>query len=555
MANADSPPPDKPSRQPLAFGTSGLRGLVTDITDYEAYVNTRGFMDFVRQSGDAAPGATVALAGDLRPSTDSADRSILRAVAKAVTDAGYHVENCGKIPTPALTFYALERAIPSIMVTGSHIPFDRNGIKFNKSRGEVLKSDEAPILDAVARARAEASASELFDDAGMLRVPAPALPELNHEARRLFVRRYLEFFPSNALSGLRVGLFEHTAVGRDLIADLLLELGAQLERLDRRETFVAIDTEALDGAQLEQLQGLATKTAGVLGGVDAIVSTDGDSDRPLVLGVDVDGRARFIGGDVLGILVADYLGADSITVPVTATDAIDAYFSPRGAHIQRTRVGSPWVIAAAEKAEGSRKVGWEANGGFFTFSPLERDGHTLAPLPTRDAALPILSVLHCANEHRCRLTELLDRLPKRFTTAGLLDQVPVERSRALMARLGPGGADLTMARFRGDGVDVSSGGSFAPASAASAARLRQIRAILEQHFTRALGFGPVVALNFLDGVRVTFEGGDTAHLRPSGNAPQLRIYALAGSPERARAIVDAGLAEPNGILRSLLAGS
>ncbi len=31
----------------LAFGTSGLRGLVTDITDVEAYINTRGFLDYV----------------------------------------------------------------------------------------------------------------------------------------------------------------------------------------------------------------------------------------------------------------------------------------------------------------------------------------------------------------------------------------------------------------------------------------------------------------------------------------------------------------------------
>ena len=30
----------------LAFGTSGLRGLVTDITDLEAYINTRGFLDY-----------------------------------------------------------------------------------------------------------------------------------------------------------------------------------------------------------------------------------------------------------------------------------------------------------------------------------------------------------------------------------------------------------------------------------------------------------------------------------------------------------------------------
>ena len=40
------------------------------------------------------------------------------------------------------------------MVTGSHIPFDRNGIKINKSVGEVLKSDEAGITgESRARAR------------------------------------------------------------------------------------------------------------------------------------------------------------------------------------------------------------------------------------------------------------------------------------------------------------------------------------------------------------------------------------------------------------------
>ena len=32
-----------------------------------------------------------------------------------------------------------------MMVTGSHIPFDRNGYKTNSARGELLKRDEAPI--------------------------------------------------------------------------------------------------------------------------------------------------------------------------------------------------------------------------------------------------------------------------------------------------------------------------------------------------------------------------------------------------------------------------
>ena len=40
----------------LAFGTSGLRGLVTDITDLEAYINTRGFLDYLFKIGDVAGG-------------------------------------------------------------------------------------------------------------------------------------------------------------------------------------------------------------------------------------------------------------------------------------------------------------------------------------------------------------------------------------------------------------------------------------------------------------------------------------------------------------------
>jgi phosphomannomutase len=54
-----------------------------------------------------------------------------------------------------------------------------------------------------------------------------------------------------------------------------------------------------------------------------------------------------------------------------------------------------------------------------------------------------------------------------------------------------------------------------------------------------------------DGVRITFVGGDVAHIRPSGNADELRIYAVADTQERADAIARAGVAEPDGILRRM----
>ena len=126
---------------PLAFGTSGLRGLIKDITDLEAYINVKGALRYLLSIGDIHAGSNVIIAGDLRPSTDR----IMRACSQAILDSGCQVENAGKIPTPALVSHAISTGHAGVMVTGSHIPFDRNGIKINKSVGEVLKSDEPGI--------------------------------------------------------------------------------------------------------------------------------------------------------------------------------------------------------------------------------------------------------------------------------------------------------------------------------------------------------------------------------------------------------------------------
>lgn len=49
------------------------------------------------------------------------------------------------LPTPALALQAMQMNQPAIMITGSHITFDRNGIKFYRPDGEISESDEAAI--------------------------------------------------------------------------------------------------------------------------------------------------------------------------------------------------------------------------------------------------------------------------------------------------------------------------------------------------------------------------------------------------------------------------
>lgn len=553
----------------LGFGTSGRRGRVADLTQMEIYINAGAELEYLKslpvEQGGIVPGDEFYFACDLRPSSTSfvpeeqGRGEIAQAIVRAIADAGMKPVNCGQIPTPALAFYALSRGGGSMMVTGSHIPFDRNGYKTNTSRGELLKEHEAPIGEHVARWRErvlnEAADTSPFNASGMFKQGHMDLPAEDHAAADAYERRSIDFFGASALAGMRVVCYQHSAVGRDLVVEVLRGLGAEVFPMGRSEEFIPIDTENIDAERLAVIQELADEAIRLHGHVDAIVSTDGDSDRPLLLGIEPgSGRVRFFGGDLLGMIVAEYLDADAVVVPISCNDGIDrGPLAPRLA--AKTRIGSPYVIAgmAAALRSGKKRVcGWEANGGFLTGSAIERGGRTLAALPTRDALLPLVAALSSARHKGVTLCELFASLPQRFSRAGLIRQFPRPVSLQIVRCYSCADAGVRQVEFAGGDVIVRGDDCDAhQARPEAAAELRKIRARLEEFFTPAHGFGEIVGLNYVDGVRILFANGDVAHLRPSGNADELRIYAVADTPERAEQIVALGIEEPDGILRAM----
>jgi phosphomannomutase len=332
----------------------------------------------------------------------------------------------------------------------------------------------------------------------------------------------------------------------------------------RSETFIPIDTENITDEQLNRLEEFAVAAETSARPLHAIVSTDGDSDRPLLTavlpGAEVHPggrRVRFLPGDLLGIVVAEYLRADAAAVPISANDAVEQRMGERGVSLQKTKIGSPYVISALDELRRIgihlRIVGWEANGGFLTGSDITLAAGTMVALPTRDSTLPILANLFAAAEQHIGLPELWNRLPVRFGRAGLIDNVPVAISQAMLANLIPSGAAIEV-EFDGAGrvLDRSRPDAMPmPLAEPATTDWRQCKSTLARFFTPALGFDDIVGINVLDGVRVHFRNGDVAHVRPSGNAPQLRIYANSDSRARADHIVAVGVREPDGILRHL----
>jgi len=292
-----------------------------------------------------------------------------------------------------------------------------------------------------------------------------------------------------------------------------------------------------------------------VGPLDALISTDGDSDRPLLLACTEEGVLRFISGDLLGLAVAEYLEADAIAVPVSASDAIEKHCSDNAVAIERTRIGSPWVIAAMQAQQGRRRVGWEANGGFLTGSTLSTDSGELAPLPTRDAVLPLVVALHGARRVGSRVDTWFERFPRRYSRAGLLDAVDPALSRKLLAELAPPGRSIRRLVFDNGAVRAQGNAGEAIAlDTTTEAEIAQRHARVQAHVATPLGIeGTLVEADVLDGLRLYFESGEIIHLRPSGNAPQLRIYAVADSELQAESLVRLALAEPAGVVRQLLA--
>ncbi|RMF74753.1 MAG: phosphomannomutase [Acidobacteria bacterium] len=467
-------------RSGVRFGTSGARGPVDAMTDAVCWAYTAAFIDHLASEGRLGPDRRVLVAGDLRPSTPR----ILAAVCRAITDRGLVPVDCGRIPTPALVLAGITGRVPSVMVTGSHIPEDRNGIKFHAPDGEILKRDEQAI-----RAR-HVELPPIFDRDGMLREPPPAR-ETSAAALEDYRRRYLGGLPPDALAGLRVGVYQHSAVARDLLVEVLEALGAQVVAFGRSETFVPVDTEAVRPEDLALARRRCAEDR-----LDAVVSTDGDSDRPLVF----DEHGEQVRGDVAGILVARALGARIAVTPISSTTAAERC----GAfdEVRRTRIGSPYVIAEMLAAAGTGAgpvVGWEANGGFLTASPVRLGDASLAPLPTRDALIVILVLLLECRRRGEPLSALVDALPPRFTASNRLRDVPREIAVARLEALLAGGP----------------------------------RAI-----ERELPFvGTVRSIDTTDGLRLVLDGDEIVHLRPSGNAPELRAYAEADSRERAVELV------------------
>ncbi len=125
----------------------GIPGMDINLTDPVIERIAKGFVLFLQKKYDKkAEELTIAIGHDSRISAGRLKDACIRAITKT----GASVASFGLCTTPAMFMSTIDETLDvfaSIMLTASHLPFNRNGLKFFTREGGLEGSDITQILE------------------------------------------------------------------------------------------------------------------------------------------------------------------------------------------------------------------------------------------------------------------------------------------------------------------------------------------------------------------------------------------------------------------------
>ena len=360
------------------FGTSGIRGEAEKLfTNLFCFYIAQAFVFFLEKHQQSGP---VAVGLDPRESSPK----ILEAIESGLLATGRKVVDQGVVPTPALNW--LLKVAPyagSVMVTGSHIAANLNGLKFFAFQEEILKKHEKEISQIY------------FEIKGKKEKPKKVLPlveeKIEEKKAKEAYQEMLINLADKPLPKWKLVVVDTGNGGQsETMPQVLQRLGLQIKTINDslQGEFIARDTET-EGV-LQDLQTLVKKEKADLG-----IAYDYDGDRVIF----IDEKGEFIPGDYSGTLIAKDSDTPVVVTPINTSQVVDQI----GKKVVRTRVGSPYVVEAMKKHQAT--FGFEANGG----------GISAEIMLSRDGGSTTIKMLNLLKKQQRSLSFLVATLPRFFS--------------------------------------------------------------------------------------------------------------------------------------------
>lgn len=304
----------------------GIEGESVTLTSEAAYLIGKAFaLWLVKRKGIAPEECIIGVGTDSRITGSELKKQAMM----GMLSAGIYVSDCGMASTPAMFMsivYPETQYDGSCMITASHLPFNRNGLKFFDQNGGLEHEDITDILNIAADLAETEEAPDLTE-------PLPA------DENRLTEFELIELYSANLcmkicdgvaaedasydepLAGLKIVVDAGNGAG-GFFAEVLSDLGADIEGSQFLEPDGMFPNHIPNPENKAAMQAICEAT--VKSGADLGLIFDTDVDRmSAVLSDGTPINRDSIIAMIAAILAPDYPGSTIITDSVTSDRLTD----------------------------------------------------------------------------------------------------------------------------------------------------------------------------------------------------------------------------------------
>ncbi len=373
------------------FGTDGVRGVanVEPLTAETTLKLGRAVAYLFLQQKAKQARHCVVIGKDTRLS----GYLLESALTSGICSMGVDVLLVGPMPTPALAFLTRSlRADAGVVISGSHNPYQDNGIKFFAESGfkfpdefehKIEELIESGRIDAIRPTAKRIGKAFRIDDAD---------------------GRYIEFVKNSIpkgmeFQGMKIAVDCANGAAYKVAPMVLRELGADVTVLGDRPNGTNINANC--GAMAPaSLQRAVTKI-----GADIGIAYDGDADRALF----VDHRGQLIPGDhilaacALALHRRGQLKNGTVVTTVMSNMGFEAALEPEGLKVVRAKVGDRYVLE--RMLQGGYNFGGEASGHVI-FLDYNTSGDGLI------TSLQVLTLMHESGRSLAELAACMKSWPQ-----------------------------------------------------------------------------------------------------------------------------------------------
>ncbi len=430
------------------FGTNGIRGETkTFFTSEFCFRIGATFNAFLKENGKQG---TIAVAMDPRPGSQRIKTNLITGLG-----GDWQITDQGIIPTPCLTYYVKENNLAGgIMITGSHVEEELNGLKFFFEGEEVSKKREKEIE------------TIFFDQFENKQFQKEALPEIKkgNQAKELY-QEMLVNLAKGKLNRFRIIVDAGNGTQSEIMPSVLKKLGAEIieQNCDLSKKLLTRDTE-----EQNSFPRLIEATKEI--GADLAMAYDPDGDRAIF----ITEKGEFLPGGVSASIIALNEPGETIVTPINTSSVVNHI----GKKVFRTKVGATYV--AEKMKEKGVDFGFESNGG--TISARFHYG--------RDGGITTIKMFNSLLDQDKSLSQLAATLPKYYIIKDKLD-CPSELNKIILEK-----AKKAHQNYR---------------------------------------------IEDLDGLKIWLGEETWVLYRPSGNAPEFRVFAESRDEQEAKKLVKQGL--------------